>query len=83
MYNKVILVGNLTRDIELRYSQGGMAIANAGLATSRKFTLNGEKKRKYVLLISLSLQEVQRLPTSTLERGVKSSLKADLTLING
>ena len=46
MYNKVILVGNLTRDIELRYSQGGMAIANTGLATSRKFTLNGEKKEE-------------------------------------
>lgn len=46
MYNKVILVGNLTRDIELRYSQGGMAIANAGLATSRKFTVNGEKKEE-------------------------------------
>jgi len=46
MYNKVILVGNLTRDIELRYSQGGMGIANTGLATSRKFTVNGEKKEE-------------------------------------
>ena len=46
MYNKVILVGNLTRDIELKYSQGGMAIASAGLATSRKFTVNGEKKEE-------------------------------------
>lgn len=46
MYNKVILVGNLTRDIELRYSQGGMAIASTSLATSRKFTLNGEKKEE-------------------------------------
>jgi len=46
MYNKVILVGNLTRDIELRYSQGGMAIANAGLATSRKFTVNNEKREE-------------------------------------
>jgi single-strand DNA-binding protein len=46
MYNRVILVGNLTRDIELRYSQGGMAIASTGLATSRKFTLNGEKKEE-------------------------------------
>ena len=44
MFNKVILVGNLTRDIELRYSQGGMGIANAAIATSRKFTSNGEKK---------------------------------------
>lgn len=46
MFNKVILVGNLTRDIELRYSQGGMAIANSAIATSRKFTSNGEKKEE-------------------------------------
>jgi single-strand DNA-binding protein len=44
MYNKVILVGNLAHDIELRYSQGGMGIAKTALATTRKFTANGEKK---------------------------------------
>lgn len=46
MYNKIILVGNLTRDIELRYAQGGMGIANTGFATSRKSTVNGEKKEE-------------------------------------
>ncbi|MDQ7045539.1 MAG: single-stranded DNA-binding protein [Sulfurimonas sp.] len=46
MYNKVILVGNLTRDIELRYSQAGLGIANTAIATSRKFTSNGEKKEE-------------------------------------
>lgn len=46
MYNKVILVGNLTRDIELRYSQSGMGIANTAIATSRKYTSNGEKKEE-------------------------------------
>lgn len=46
MYNKVILVGNLTRDIELRYTQGGMGIASSSIATSRKFTVNGEKKEE-------------------------------------
>ena len=44
MFNKIILAGNLTRDIELRYTQGGSAIANTAIATSRKFTQNGEKK---------------------------------------
>lgn len=44
MFNKVILVGNLTRDVELRYSQSGSAIAKTAIATSRKFTMNGEKK---------------------------------------
>ena len=46
MFNKVILVGNLTRDIELRYSQAGMGIAKTAIATSRKFTSNGEKKEE-------------------------------------
>ena len=46
MFNKVILVGNLTRDIELRYSQAGMGIAKTAIATSRKFTANGEKKEE-------------------------------------
>ena len=46
MYNKVILVGNLSRDIELRYSQGGMGIAKTAIATSRKFSNNGEKKEE-------------------------------------
>ncbi|MDA3908711.1 MAG: single-stranded DNA-binding protein [Sulfurimonas sp.] len=46
MFNKVILVGNLTRDIELRYTQGGMGIAKTAIATSRKFTANGEKKEE-------------------------------------
>jgi len=50
MYNKVVLVGNLTRDIELRYSQAGMAIAKTAIATSRKFTSNGEKKEEVMFI---------------------------------
>ena len=50
MYNKVVLVGNLTRDIELRYSQSGMAIAKTAIATSRKFTSNGEKKEEVMFI---------------------------------
>lgn len=46
MFNKVVFVGNLTRDIELRYASSGSAIANTGIATSRKFTQNGERKEE-------------------------------------
>ena len=46
MYNKTIQVGNLTRDIELRYSQSGIGIAKTAIATTRKFTSNGEKKEE-------------------------------------
>jgi single-strand DNA-binding protein len=42
-YNRVILVGNITRDIELRYTQSGMAVTDIGLAVNdRRKTQSGE-----------------------------------------
>jgi single-strand DNA-binding protein len=42
-YNRVILVGNLTRDIELRYTQSGLAVTDIGLAVNdRRKTQTGE-----------------------------------------
>lgn len=40
-YNKVILAGNVTRDVEVRHTQGGIAIAKFGMAVNRK---QGEKE---------------------------------------
>jgi single-strand DNA-binding protein len=47
-FNKVILAGNLTRDPELRYTPGGMAIAKFGLAVNRKWkdSQSGEMKEE-------------------------------------
>ena len=45
--------GNLTRDIELRYTSSGMAIAKTAIASTRKYTSNGEKKEE-VLFIDLT-----------------------------
>lgn len=43
--NRVLLIGNLTRDPELRYTPGGMAVVSFGLATNRVWvTKQGEKK---------------------------------------
>jgi single-strand DNA-binding protein len=54
MYNKIILAGNLTRDIEIKYTQSGSAIGNTGIATSRKFkSATGEQKEE-VLFIDLT-----------------------------
>ena len=44
--NKVILVGNLGADPEIRYSPGGMAVANFSLATSETFSKDGQKQTK-------------------------------------
>jgi len=44
-FNKVILIGNLTRDPELRYTPSGTAIASFGIATNRTWSgQDGEKK---------------------------------------
>ncbi len=46
MFNRVVLVGNLTKDIDLRYTQGGAAIGNSAIAVTRKFSVNGEKREE-------------------------------------
>ena len=45
MINRAILVGRLTRDPELRYTQGGAAVANFTVAVNRTFT-NAQGKRE-------------------------------------
>ncbi len=46
-YNKVILIGNLTRDPELRYTPSGTAIAKIGLAVNRSWrTETGETREE-------------------------------------
>ena len=44
--NKVIMIGHLARDIELRYTQSQMAIGKTAIAVTRKYTLNGEKREE-------------------------------------
>ena len=45
--NKVMLIGNLTRDIELKYTPKGSAIAELGLAINRRYkTESGEQKEE-------------------------------------
>jgi single-strand DNA-binding protein len=54
MYNKVILVGNLTRDIEIKYSQSGMAIAKTAIATSKKFKSNTGEQKEEVCFVDIT-----------------------------
>lgn len=45
-YNKVILMGNLTRNPELRYTPSGTPVASFGLATNRRFKQGDELKEE-------------------------------------
>ena len=46
MVNKVILIGNLGADPELRYTSGGTPVADLRLATSRKWTDKGGQQQE-------------------------------------
>jgi single-strand DNA-binding protein len=44
--NKVFLIGNLTRDVELSYTPNGTAVAKIGLAVNEKYELDGQEKKE-------------------------------------
>ena len=49
MINRVVLTGRLTRDVDLRYTQGGAAVATFTLAVDRRFTnKSGEREADFV-----------------------------------
>jgi len=44
--NKVLLIGNLTRDPEMRYTPQGTAVCTFGMATNRSWVTDGGEKRE-------------------------------------
>jgi len=78
MFNKVVLVGNLSRDIELRYSQSGSAIANTAIATSRKFTANGERKEEVCFIDVTFFGKSAEVANQYLRKGSKCLIEGRL-----
>jgi single-strand DNA-binding protein len=54
-YNRVILIGNLTRDPELRYTPKGTAIAKLGLAVNRVWTNEAGDKKEEVTFVDVDV----------------------------
>jgi single-strand DNA-binding protein len=54
-FNKVILLGNLTRDPEVRYTPKGSAVCDLGLAVNRQYTLDNGEKREEVTFVDVVL----------------------------
>jgi single-strand DNA-binding protein len=52
-YNKVILIGNLTRDPELRYTPKGMALAKFGLAVNRRWNSETGEQREETTFVDI------------------------------
>jgi single-strand DNA-binding protein len=53
--NRVLLIGNLTRDPEIRYTPKGTAVAEIGIAINRVFTGEDGEKREEVTFVDVTL----------------------------
>ncbi len=53
--NKVMLIGNLTRDPEIKYTPKGQAIAELGLAINRRYTTESGEKREETTFVDVTL----------------------------
>lgn len=70
--NKVMLIGNLTRDPELRYTPSGAAVCTFGIATNRYYTASdGEKKEETEFIKLVSWNKLAELCSQLLAKGRK------------
>lgn len=58
-FNKVILIGNLTKDPELRYTPQGTAVANLRMAVNRKFKTKTQETKEEVCFITAVVWDKQ------------------------
>ena len=54
-FNKVILLGNVTRDPEIRYTPKGTAVTELGMAVNRVYNTEGGEKREEVTFVDVTL----------------------------
>jgi len=69
--NKVMLIGNLTRDPEVRYTPQGNAVASFVVATNREWVTQGEKKQSVDFHNIVSWNKLAEICGQLLKKGTK------------
>ncbi len=54
-YNKVMLLGNCTRDPEVKYTPKGTAVTDLGLAVNRVYTADNGEKREETTFVDVTM----------------------------
>lgn len=79
MFNKVVLVGNLTRDIEIRSTSSGMMIGATAIAVTRKFSdTNGEKREETCFIDITFFARLAEIANLYLRKGSKVLIEGRL-----
>jgi single-strand DNA-binding protein len=68
----VTLVGNLTRDPELRYTTGGRGVASFGLAVNRRYQVNGEWQEQVSFFNVVAWGQLGENVAATLTKGSRT-----------
>jgi single-strand DNA-binding protein len=69
--NSITLVGNLTRDPELRFTTGGRGVASFGIAVSRRYQVNGEWQEQTSYFNIVAWGQLGENAASTLTKGMR------------
>lgn len=51
-FNKVILIGNMTADPELKQTQGGLSVASFSIAVNRRFKAEGQQECDFITIVA-------------------------------
>lgn len=78
MFNKVVLLGNLTRDVEMRYAQNGNAIGSSAIAVTRRYTTNGEKREETCFIDIVFYSRTAEIANQYLSKGSKVLIEGRL-----
>ncbi len=70
-WNRVELIGNLTRDPELRFTPNGAAVCTFGLATNRTYVSEGERKEEVDFHRLVAWNKLAELCNQLLKKGTK------------
>lgn len=77
MINRVVLVGRLTKDPELRYTPSGVAVATFSLAVNRQFTnAQGEREADFINIVAW--RQLAELCANYLKKGSQTALEGRL-----
>ncbi|MGG1550916.1 MULTISPECIES: single-stranded DNA-binding protein [Paenibacillus] len=82
MLNRVILIGRLTRDPELRYTPAGVAVTQFTLAVDRPFTSGGSKEREADFIPVVTWRQLAETCANYLRKGRLAAVEGRIQVRN-
>jgi len=76
--NRIVLIGRLTRDPELRYTPSGTAVASFSIANNRTYAVSGERKEEVSYFDCIAWSKLGEIITEYCKKGQKIAVEGRL-----